>query len=406
MKRIIIILLVTLGISTQAKAFDLSSIIGRDLLEINSVFKNKSVLYWVSNSNSRPVDEGGIVIPGSYIGLGTIIEPTEESNSVYFNARVLMARSYGELPPPGWRTFAEKGELIRVCRNSLSSGKLQDYIDFIKGINKAALEHIVDLKISNNYSEQMISFWDGFPSLHKNIIEYFERKEFDLGLRVENDIYSVFYLISYTEKGRDFLSDFLPQYMSGHIKVRSVRSREAFEVPMTENAIAFYWVGTVYVDFLCDLTRLLPVFIHEGTHALDLTGTDRDHMWEHYSQKEMEYRALMLNLKNTEYNDETKDDFQRFSNLDRELSSLRKNRYSIEVATEHKAFRAQENFLAQMTEIFPEYDVAISDLSHSKRWMTYPIDEGTFKYIMISEYLIPDSYVEEHFSTTNWEDYN
>lgn len=224
------------------------------------------------------------------------------------------------------------------------------------------------------------------------IREQAARESYDLLAPGAHDAAEIFYLLSLTPRGRAFLESFLPLYASGRVKIADKNSPEGKRSFIGDSKnMAFYWNGKVFLDPKADLVRLLPTFVHEGTHAIDFVATAEGRAADEVQKA---YFAVAVET-----------DAEKQQRLAASLPAL-ETLQKIRIWSEHRAFAAQETLISDLAEMSPLYRARILSDIQRNEWLAHPIDESLFKTILGKGYKLPAPVIEEYFKLHAWSDYH
>lgn len=368
-------------------------------------------LIWVGNNCNIVCDPEGLTVEGLYFGRGSIVEIVDSSPSgVYVKIRVIKFVQAGSPPPIGWKRIIKENEEAWTIKNGLEKGSLVDYansIDLMNSLKKSPAETI-DMYIDQELKDEAADFFANLKVQYPffdSILSYSRYDRFDLTSRIEHSLNEIFYLLSLTDRGREFLKTFLPKFGRGDVKILSTRSEKAIDLPSPPGSLAFYFQGTIYVDFESDLTRLLPIFVHEGTHAIDLAKTQKDQVLGKFFATKTEHDRVLANLLDMNPEELSQNDTSRLTALSQSIEVLKSKEEEILLASEHKAFRAHISFIDNMAEVFPEYLQALNVFIKNREWKVYPFDEDDFRITMEFGYNISENSIDKYFNSHNWLDF-
>lgn len=380
------------------------------------VFAESDVLHWFVGdgvlqdgevgSPQSVCNQDGIMVSGAYLGKGSLVEIVGATASdVYRKVRVTKQINYGNVLPLGWRFVVSEGDTAWTYSNCLRTGTPEEYEQFIHGVKayRPAVVQIIRFSPSTQILKDALHYWARFTEggeLIESIEKQASRRNINLTSRVGHSLEEILYLLSFVPIGRAFLDDFIPRYLKGDFTIESVRSEAAKGAPSVAEALAFYWQGHIFVDFESDLARLLPIFIHEGTHALDLAMTGKDQILFGLVDATKKHEILGKTF------DELDSEGRReYSRLDHLVEQLKDQESEILLAAEHKAFRVHEKFITQLASVATPYQKAVEYFVSAGEFGVYPMNQGTFIWIMKSTYQKDPSEVDRYFEQHRWDEY-
>jgi hypothetical protein len=172
--------------------------------------------------------------------------------------------------------------------------------------------------------------------------------------------------LSLVESGRDLLGKFLPLYHSRKVTFRSLRSPEGLKAgldPATSSGA--YSNGVIYLDEKASVLEYLAVLVHEATHAVEWLGSEE-------GKKESD-------------------------ELKRQAVGDLAHAHALLVRSEHRAFRAQDRFQADLSKQEPDFRKALEFLVRRGKMFPFPMTQSFFSSMMVSGYAIPQAAVDAYF---------
>lgn len=279
----------------------------------------------------------------------------------------------------------------------------------------------VTLKVSGELAKSTLEFWNQqklkgkkVDELAETVKEVSKRGEFDMFEKREWTAGELLYLISVTPRGRKLLVSLLPLIASDTVKIKDVSEIPKAELPTLAFAGVYYLdVKTIYLKLKHDLYHLLPILVHEGTHAVDAELEANVKLWA-------EVRKLTGAIT------VAKKRYESLKGYDEEvIQALLKARTDFNAffpkmadelfTAEHRAYRAQGIFAKDLDAIVTHSKGRkFSDL---KGGYQQPEDWSDFEYTMqraaIGEktvdghkYVITLESLREYLKKHEWEDYD
>ena len=297
------------------------------------------------------------------------------------------------------------------------------------------------LRVDKDLRSKAEAFWQDFREnadcdkqrkemLVKLVLEYSHKKSFDLDKVEEHDLNKAFYIISLCERGRKFLGEFLPLYVSEKVGIYAIEKEEQGvedKLPIS----SYYNAGEVHLILDKALSGLLWDIVHEGTHAIDLSGKIDDFTLHSMLLFCVMYGDALNSI--FEESESLLDEetaiaivnvfYALFPNWSLEVDVSQNNQarlqrfktdfyYVYEITsfrmleTEHKAYRAQYVFIKNLSDSIKglEINMRVEDY---KTGELYDIDKEFFRLVMTDRvYKIPVSYFDEYFRLHDWEEFN
>ncbi|OGQ34408.1 MAG: hypothetical protein A3F16_06150 [Deltaproteobacteria bacterium RIFCSPHIGHO2_12_FULL_43_9] len=249
---------------------------------------------------------------------------------------------------------------------------------------------------------------------------------YKLNLQDNNDVSSdnLFLFLSFTERGKQFLTEFLDLYLTKGVDFKDIKSKEAQDVLGKDSGptAGLFFDRTIFVNWGEELGAVIPTFIHEGVHALALS-TDEVSKWANLTGKEsmltsavdaysrsiedpgqrMEYSTIFYELPagsepstaaptpeniSRSYFEKYEED-EKIQNITKELLNVRRQRDLFVIEREHKGYRAQETLMTEIESRVPQYKHAFD-----KR----VINEERFRQLLVDFYGVAPKSMELYFT--------
>ncbi|MEZ4752136.1 MAG: hypothetical protein R3B54_16330 [Bdellovibrionota bacterium] len=219
------------------------------------------------------------------------------------------------------------------------------------------------------------------------------------------------YWMSAVPKGRALLKQLLPVWDPDSKKrglhFESASGAEGIRYNQNPESMAFFIRDTVYINYEFSFVVLLASLFHEMIHAkqilVDKGGADKqavldrlnqiDSLYEHWSGMGAgEGTGVLGGAVSGEVTRMVKE-------LGESLAKAKKEAFPILLGMEHHAYRAQDDFIAELFELGGEFRNALADRIHARQWLAYPIDEPLFRRLMQYErgFNMPEEIVDAYF---------
>jgi len=315
-------------------------------------------IHWIKSVYVIPCNSETEGLYGRYLGAGTRINILIELEDFGFQKVRILKVVDKNPPPPGWGTRVEAGEEIWVRRIGISEGNEKEYkiaLSSMENMSKSGITFEISRRSALNeeimdyYSK--FKFEEGSPAFE--IIKEVRRKQdfrrFRLWEQSEHAFSDVLYVMAFTKRGRLFLDEFLVMLNEGEVKVLDSLTKECLKrpAPYWSNG-TYYYNGLVCMNFYNNLINLLASLIHEGTHAIDMSGGEKEIPANSYYDTIKEYNSIIatfLDHDSTVWDGNspllTPDIKDSLELVNLSIETLKEDADRIAIDSEHKAFRAQ-----------------------------------------------------------------
>lgn len=259
--------------------------------------------------------------------------------------------------------------------------------------------------VTTSETEQAIEFWNRMSFLYQNnkviitqihrlSIQTSELKSINFLSKDSRTVEDLLPILSVFPEGRVWLKIFLPLYLEKVVRVehrewngklslreRLKRSQEDVDKKTETDPVADYSSNVIRLDFGLPLMHTLPIFVHEGTHAV----FDRYVRPRHVHTSKREKISFNVIVPKLAIPDPTRI-----------------------VKSEHAAYRIEQQMREALKRFYCDYDIAsgvtFSDVGLSGN--SYPRSMESFKNHLLRAYEIPGPSVERYATSHVWEEYS